>query len=147
MVKKVRQHNEWFRPTLIKELYADVTRPPKLIEAILQNSPEGNLTREILEKPYRSLVGVTSARKKCVTCDRKLPEGEFIWTWGEYRNAWFRVVAKFCVNCFDDVVKNKLLKHANDCGCQINLIVQGKFGVSAPEWLSIPELDKECSAE
>lgn len=75
-------------------------------------------------------------RKSCPNCKAKL-NGESIWSWGEYRNAKWRIIKHFCKECFESEVKEPLIKHVEGCGCEVNLITKGE---SKPEWLTI-----ECS--
>ncbi len=76
---------------------------------------------------------VLSKRKSCPTCKTKLPEGESIWSWGEYGRGgkWYTVV-HFCFNCFDRKVRQILTDHVRDCGCSVNFV--GYRGEKLPRW-------------
>jgi hypothetical protein len=72
-------------------------------------------------------------RKTCPTCHNPL-KGESIWSWGEYHNAKWRTIKRFCRNCFQHEVSIPLKQHNTECGCQITLVGKSE---SLPEWLTI----------
>lgn len=115
---RVRTHNEYFRPFAVRTIYG------------------GNIGTNA---PYRIYQGVECSRKSCPNCKAKLEENEFCWTWGEYHNAKFCVVQRFCKSCFEKEVVTPLQKHAKDCGCNIRAIIQNAYGVPYPQWLTLPE--------
>jgi hypothetical protein len=77
-------------------------------------------------------------RKSCPNCKVKLEAGESIWQWGNYVNAkWHNVLpVGFCKACYNESVRQPLIKHAKACGCKIELV--GYQGVRLPAWLTIP---------
>ena len=76
-------------------------------------------------------------RKTCPSCKAKLALGESIWSWGEYVRAKWRTVDYFCKECFNSAVRSRLLNHAKDCGCKVNLVGYG--GTKLPPWLTLVE--------
>lgn len=87
-------------------------------------------------------------RKTCPTCKAKLtrslvqPETtgpyyqqESIWSWGNYVNARWHTVDYFCRQCFATTVAARLLEHADECGCAIELV--GYRGERLPPWLTL----------
>lgn len=74
-------------------------------------------------------------RKSCPSCKVKLPQGESIWSWGEYHNAKWNTVLYFCSNCFEHQVKFHLTFHAKDCGCKVELVGYGE--TKLPTWLKL----------
>lgn len=132
-MSRVRQHNEWFRKVNVRYINGLRHRDPALIEEILAR-PGNTMTREQLEEPYNSIVGVESSRKSCPTCGEKLEKDEFIWSWGEYINAKWRTVKHFCKACFPREVQEPLSSHTDDCGCIVNLVSRGE---ELPDWLTL----------
>lgn len=143
MVQKVRTHNEWFQAVNVKTVIGEVTRSKELVEHILKHSP--HMDREILEKPYKSIIGSTSSRKSCPACKAKLEPNEFIWSWGEYVNARFRSITHFCKSCFKVNVLDPMAKHTDECGCRIEFRRRGS--IPMPAWLTLPETDGKCNNE
>lgn len=72
-------------------------------------------------------------RKSCPCCRTKLESGEEIWSWGEYIIGKWRTVKHFCKSCFQQEVAEPLIRHKDDCGCRIELVVRG----IKPEWMSL----------
>lgn len=83
-------------------------------------------------------------RKSCPTCNRKLPDGESVWSWGEYVRARWRTVLHFCVQCYDAEVKRPLLAHAGPCGCEI--VLCSYQGERLPDWLNLSPSVTEVDA-
>ena len=83
---------------------------------------------------YFRTVGL-GGRKSCPTCKEKLLPGESIWSWGEYHNAKWYTVRRFCKCCFPDVQRD-LDVHRNECGCDFNLVMYG--GEQQPNWMELP---------
>lgn len=75
-------------------------------------------------------------RKTCPCCRERLEPGESIWSWGQYVHGIWRTVKHFCKNCYEKGVREQLIDHADDCGCEINLV--GRHG-PLPEWLTLEE--------
>jgi hypothetical protein len=73
-------------------------------------------------------------RKSCPECKEKLPRGEYIWSWGEYVNAKWRTVRRFCVQCWPDIQRD-LEVHKSECGCDFQLV--GYQGTTLPPWLTL----------
>lgn len=137
----MRTHNEYFRRVFVRQIHGEKTRPPELVDEILAR--EGcTLSRDLLEKPYKTIVGEESRRKSCPHCGTKLEPDEWVWSWGEYVNAKWNTVMHFCKTCFPLYVKDRLLDHRNDCGCDFNLIAYG--GDQLPDWLLLPPNCSEC---
>ena len=80
-------------------------------------------------------------RKTCSNCRQPLPEGELIWSWGEYRNARFRSIRDCCVSCWPTVARDLRL-HTSGCGCTVTLCSAGSGKL--PDWMTL-ELPKECA--
>ena len=118
MARRLRSHNEYFRPFNVRTLY--------------RNNIGSNA-------PYKLFKGVESSRKTCPTCKTKLEPNEFCWTWGEYHHGKFSVVHRFCKACFQTEIVTPLLNHIQSCGCGVNLVIQNKYGVPEPKWLILPE--------
>lgn len=135
----MRTHNEYFRKVFVQTIYGMRTRPAELVDSILMRSM-GGVTREELEKPYRTAVGYGSRRKSCPTCKAKLEEGEWVWSWGEYVNAKWHTVTHFCKSCYRGNVQQRLIVHRNECGCDFNLV--GYQGEELPEWLTLPRKER-----
>ena len=130
---KTRNHNEYFRPVYQKSIKGIRHRDPSLIEEILTR-PANTWTREQLEAGYETIIDIVSSRKSCPYCLAKLEPDEFVWSWGEYRIGKWNTVRHFCKSCFHTTVREPLLEHAGNCGCNISLI--GK-GCELPSWLTI----------
>jgi len=122
-VAKVRNHNEWFRPSFLKTVWEERTR-------------EDGTT-------YQAIAGYESSRKSCPTCKAQLSNiltvggGEldgYVWSWLEYLNAKPHLVKYFCRACFKEQVQRPLLLHAKGCRCEVTLC--GK-GVSLPSWITL----------
>lgn len=79
-------------------------------------------------------------RKSCPSCKKKLEANEKIWSWGEYRFAKWNTVKHFCKACFAKEVREPLVGHTDDCGCKVELNIQG----NKPYWLN---LDAVCPLE
>ena len=144
-----RTHNEYFRRVHVKTLYGNVTRPDELISDIMDRECNQQLTpveradlKYRLSIPYRSIIGEESRRKSCPTCKCKLPEGEWVWSWGEYVGTTWHTVTHFCVNCFHEEVQVRLIAHREDCGCQFSLV--GYQGTALPDWLFLPPSPEHC---
>ena len=77
-------------------------------------------------------------RKSCPLCKAKLGPREWIWSWGEYVRGKWRTVKHFCKECYPEEVRKPLLRHTEECGCNVTIVV--KHAVR-PEWL---ELEETC---
>ena len=80
-------------------------------------------------------------RKSCPECHAKLLPGEWIWTWGEYRNAKFRAIQHFCKSCWP-TIRLLLVEHADECGCNFEFCIKG--GSIQPDWLTLAVPDTCC---
>jgi hypothetical protein len=136
-----RTHNEYFRRVFLRTVYTHKVRPASLIDEILSR-PDCKYTREQLEAPYESFDGYESRCKSCPTCGSKLEQDEWIWSWGEYVHGKWNTVKHFCKQCYPKEVKQLLIEHRNDCGCNFQLV--GYSGEALPNWLSLPPECTEC---
>jgi hypothetical protein len=102
-------------------------------------------TRKVKERIHREWFRTVSLgnRKSCPSCGTKLAEGEQIWSWGEYVRAKWRTVRHLCSKCWSDV-KADLIPHANECGCQFELVGYG--GQKLPEWMTLGE-EVSCNVQ
>ncbi len=80
-------------------------------------------------------------RKSCPHCRQRLPEGEMIWSWGEYVNARFRLIRHLCVACWPRTAK-ALKAHTGDCGCTVALCSASGSG-PLPDWMTL-NVPEEC---
>jgi hypothetical protein len=71
--------------------------------------------------------------KRTCSCGQKKTD---VYSWGEYIAARWNTIDYVCESCFPQIV-NRLLSHAQDCGCEFNLI--GYRGTILPAWLKLPE--------
>lgn len=74
-------------------------------------------------------------RKSCPCCHEKL-EGESIWSHGNYVNAKWRTVGKFCRKCFGNIAEH-LMEHKAECGCSFELV---GYHCVLPRWLRLPRV-------
>lgn len=70
-------------------------------------------------------------RKSCPTCHAKLEPKEWIWSWGQFINAKFRLIRYCCKSCWK-TVQSDLYKHARDCGCSFELVAKH---APKPSWM------------
>jgi hypothetical protein len=74
-------------------------------------------------------------RKSCPTCKYRTTK---FYSWGEYHAIRWYTVKHFCEHCFNEQVKKPLLKHADPCGCDIQLQWRGDFYTPRkPTWLTL----------
>lgn len=48
-----------------------------------------------------------------------------VWSWGQYVIGKWHNVMQFCDACVDTRVRDLLMGHGGDCGCEINLVGYG----------------------
>lgn len=92
-------------------------------------------TRKVKPRTHREWFRVVSRgnRKSCSHCRQKLDDKEWIWSWGEYRNAKFRSIRDVCKKCWPEL-KTELNKHVAGCGCKVEIECRG---AEQPAWLNL----------
>lgn len=78
-----------------------------------------------------------SKRKSCPSCHAKLLPAEQIWSWGNYVSARWYTVQYFCKQCWDEC-QQRLIAHAQPCGCTFQLIAY--HGDKLPAWLTLGDI-------
>ena len=78
-------------------------------------------------------------RKSCPNCKETLPQGEKIWSWGQYVRAKWQTIQYCCGDCFPTDVIPRLREHAAGCGCTFALEVKLGFDEVRPAWLTLEE--------
>ena len=87
--------------------------------------------RKVKERSHNEWFRTVSlnGRKSCPECKVKLEPGESIWSWGEYHNAKWRTVMRFCHACFINRVQIPLQEHVGTCGCKVELVIASRCPV------------------